>query len=259
MIMNKTFPLSLIAFLFLCSCKKNIEPSKQVAEVQSQVALSGDITPQTDEVNTVTGSWDEFTYFYNYPEIVGYYGDWQDPLTGITYPYNTTYEVMGHFERRDYLPLRGNNLMVKINFYYLSDLNFQSCFKVTALGNTFFNIEGSRLGEITDKSIQAHFQHLPTTNYDVIQWSASASERRTLLVSTNGSIKLIGGANAELIELGNEYELGFIVQSASNQIGSFTYSGTCRVAKGQGGPTSGTNFPKFTFIAQGINYGIQKN
>ncbi|RXK87141.1 hypothetical protein [Filimonas effusa] len=167
--------------------------------------------------------------------------------------------VLGYVETRGFFPKRNNSIWVKIPFWYFTDQNLTACFKIDKVGdNGVVNVEGSYLGEITDKKVLAGITPLSFQLWDYISFQASATERRTKIVSTTGSIKLISGFNVELIQVGTEIEQGFTVKSVYAEQGTYSYNGEIKVMKGIAYPGE-DRYPRFQITAKGYNYGLQMN
>lgn len=94
--------------------------------------------------------------------------------------------------------------------------------------------------------------------WDIINFDASAGERRTIIKSTKGDMKIISGFNAELFQAGNELEYGFKIESSTNESGTYSFTGKVELLKGMGYPGD-LPYPRYKTTASGYNYGIQRN
>ncbi|ATL47390.1 hypothetical protein COR50_09530 [Chitinophaga caeni] len=173
---------------------------------------------------------DEFTNYYSQIVLgnrdieMGGDANYYTPLSHTGSLYAGFY--YGKVEIRAPYTKRGLTIMATVIFKY--DYNRQKgiIYKIDNVSSGegyLLNFIGTQ-GDIVDINIMGYLQPVTTTseNQDLITGGNAvynANERRTIIRSINGKVKITAGLNAEVFQVGEELEAGFVVQSAQNEVG----------------------------------------
>ncbi|MEI3802437.1 MULTISPECIES: hypothetical protein [unclassified Chitinophaga] len=251
----------LIGFTILMSgCRKDDPATLQKLTSNALANVNANTTTDSDEVtgsknDVVVGNHDynwggpgiynsivdgqvhQVDYYYGKLEIIGRYRT-RNLQVMVTIPYQYDYS-------------RSNGRIYKIGPAEQGDGNPV----VSFIGTPGDIVDTYSYGSVGVVQATSHLQTLQTNGNAIY----GASEKRTIVTSVNGGMKVIAGFNAEVIEIGSEIEAGFTVQSAKNETGvhSGEVSYTLKVAV-SGWTSQYPNFQR-TASLNGAFYGTVKD
>lgn len=218
----------------------------KLATVSNSLNDATGYQPATDRINDATS-------VQSYPNIL------VDPEFLET---RTVYSV---FKTDHNFPIRGNSMRIVVPYQYKFKKHSAGTNQIVSL-EAYTPIQmlpvGGAWGEFTPG--MSYFNNSRGINPFGQNWNisvyANGAEKRTIIRSTTGEVKISTNAKVEAFQVGTELGTGFTIQSASNIYNQYSMSATGQIQIEALSP-SNNQAPRTVFLGTVIasDYGILKN